>query len=260
MTISFQFIYALIPSLMAIGICFRNDQYPQNHVFWQNQIWRMGDVSIVFVTVFFFQLFYSIYVKYSSIAPFSISVYGSFIHLIFLSLCIYIVLFRRNKCNFEQLGITKSNCLSNLGYGFIAFLLYFVFIGCLIIIFDKQEFLTNKASTLLDRRAYQWPQISTLTHCLNSIVLAPLIEEIVYRGMIFGPCQRKIGSIGSICFTATIWSISHLDVQNFINFFIMGIILCTIYFKTRSLLPNIVFHSLINFSQLIYFFAVRFYI
>lgn len=81
---------------------------------------------------------------------------------------------------------------------------------------------------------------------ITTIVAAPILEEILFRGMIQDTLVRHYGAMRGIIVAAAIFGIIHIIPQQAINAFFIGLILGYIYLKTKSLLPVIIIHAINN--------------
>ncbi|MDA1060270.1 MAG: type II CAAX endopeptidase family protein [bacterium] len=77
-------------------------------------------------------------------------------------------------------------------------------------------------------------------------VVAPLIEEIFFRGFLLRTISGKIGIVWGSIVAALIFAALHMPWQSFIPIFILGIIINRIVINSKSLWPAIVFHMLNN--------------
>ena len=77
-------------------------------------------------------------------------------------------------------------------------------------------------------------------------VLAPLVEETLFRGVIFGGLQAYFGKWTAAVISATIFSGLHLQAYGFFPRFILGIALVYLYDKYKSLYPSVALHALNN--------------
>ena len=75
------------------------------------------------------------------------------------------------------------------------------------------------------------------------VVLAPVIEELIFRGLIFSRLSVKWNNRWAILGTSVIFGFLHLDP---IGAFVFSIISCLLYIQTRSLIVPIALHSLNN--------------
>ncbi len=115
-------------------------------------------------------------------------------------------------------------------------------------------FCTVFLSVLLDSFGLHVPSLNTVyehtvpTYAVNafsSIILAPIAEELVYRGIVLR-CAAKISRRFAIFFSAFLFGIMHANPYQFILGFLTGIILAIITIRTGSLLPAILCHMLNN--------------
>lgn len=77
---------------------------------------------------------------------------------------------------------------------------------------------------------------------LTIAIIAPILEEIIFRGYFLQTLVNKIGSFWGSIATATIFSLIHYPWQSFIPIFILGLIMNSLVIKTKSIWPAIVFH------------------
>lgn len=85
-----------------------------------------------------------------------------------------------------------------------------------------------------------------ITDIILVIILGPILEEVLYRKIIFNKLRTVFSVSFSIVFTSILFSIMHLNPYGLISFFIVGVILNYVYYLTNNLLLNIIFHSLLN--------------
>lgn len=82
-------------------------------------------------------------------------------------------------------------------------------------------------------------------------VLAPVTEELYYRGMAFSALSRKWGVVIGIVGSAIFFSLAHFSGIWFVQIAVVGVGLATIFYLTGSLLPGIIAHGLVNSSRLL---------
>ena len=77
-------------------------------------------------------------------------------------------------------------------------------------------------------------------------VLAPMVEETLFRGVIFGSLQTYFGKWTSAVLSAVIFSGLHFQAVGFFPRFMLGMFFVYLYDKYKSLYPAIGLHSLNN--------------
>lgn len=78
---------------------------------------------------------------------------------------------------------------------------------------------------------------------INVIIIGPIVEELVCRGIIFNRLKVKWGITKALILSSLIFSIVHFD---FGGAFVFGLIMALLYLKTNSLIVPIVCHCLNN--------------
>ncbi|MBM7094782.1 CPBP family intramembrane metalloprotease [Bacillus sp. H-16] len=77
-------------------------------------------------------------------------------------------------------------------------------------------------------------------------IFAPIMEEIVFRQVIFGALYRRfgfwIGALGS----GLLFAVVHVDFENLLVYLIMGIVFSYLYVKTKRIIVPIIAHAGIN--------------
>ena len=79
--------------------------------------------------------------------------------------------------------------------------------------------------------------------------VAPLTEELFFRGFVFGVLREKIGAIGGALATGVVFGLVHVagsPIETVGVLIILGVLLCLLYQRTGSLLPCIALHALNN--------------
>lgn len=80
-------------------------------------------------------------------------------------------------------------------------------------------------------------------------VLAPLTEEVVFRGAVLRKLLELLGHKwrwGAILISAAIFGAVHGNNAQFVTAFTMGIVLGWMYYRTHSIVPGIVLHFVNN--------------
>lgn len=80
-------------------------------------------------------------------------------------------------------------------------------------------------------------------------ILAPLAEEIVFRGAILRTLldmMSKKNHWAAIMISAAIFGVVHGNMAQFVNALLMGLILGWMYYRTKSLVPGILLHWVNN--------------
>ena len=88
------------------------------------------------------------------------------------------------------------------------------------------------------------------------VIVAPLTEEIFFRGFLFKGFRQKYGWKAALILSSLIFGASHLQLAAFIPTFLLGCVLTYVYHRADSLFPGMILHCAINSFGLCAAFAV----
>lgn len=77
-------------------------------------------------------------------------------------------------------------------------------------------------------------------------LLAPVTEEILFRGLLFGWLRYKFGVIPAVLGSSILFAAWHFDLNGFVQYFALGLVLATVYSRTRNLWLSMMIHGLWN--------------
>ncbi|MBD7912527.1 CPBP family intramembrane glutamic endopeptidase [Clostridium cibarium] len=82
---------------------------------------------------------------------------------------------------------------------------------------------------------------------------APIVEEVVFRGIILGGLLKKYSPKIALPISAFLFAFAHLNLQQGINAFLLGLFLGYVYYRTKSIFLTISGHFANNVLALIAF-------
>lgn len=77
-------------------------------------------------------------------------------------------------------------------------------------------------------------------------ILGPVVEEILFRGLLYGALERRLPPVGVIMVTSLVFALCHFQITFFIPLLIVGILLGWARSKTGSIGLPILIHTLNN--------------
>ena len=163
-------------------------------------------------------------------------------------------LFLAKRWNIELAIHQKNEQNNKLGIVSLTTILYFVVIFPISFPIDFVKDLFDGKMQKLNFHQTTWLIDSGIWWFLQSVVIAPIIEEILYRGIIQIRLVRDFSPKISILIASFIFAISHYNPTRLIRTFLCGLLFGTIYNKYGSLILSIAAHSTIN---LLAFFTYR---
>lgn len=86
---------------------------------------------------------------------------------------------------------------------------------------------------------------------LSAVIAAPIVEEVIFRGVVFGSFRKVFPAWVSILISALIFGAYHMNPVAIVYATVMGIIAGIVYEKKRNLLFTIMLHMANNFMGLL---------
>ncbi|HFJ9462189.1 CPBP family glutamic-type intramembrane protease [Bacillus cereus] len=83
----------------------------------------------------------------------------------------------------------------------------------------------------------------TIFTFISACVLAPIMEEVIFRGFFLQRMAYKWGIKKAVIISSIIFGLGHFDV---IGAFMFGVVMCLLYIKTQNIWTNIAVHALNN--------------
>lgn len=84
-----------------------------------------------------------------------------------------------------------------------------------------------------------------------SVILAPIIEEIVFRGVLFPALGRRYGVVVGIFVSSFLFTLVHINPIQMISVLPLGIYLAIMYYRTGSIYPGMILHATWNLMVLL---------
>lgn len=81
---------------------------------------------------------------------------------------------------------------------------------------------------------------------LIAILVAPVAEEIFFRGFVFGGLNRRFGFWPAVLISAVLFSLAHIELYKLIPIFFFGLLVAWLYYKTGSIWASALVHFINN--------------
>jgi len=157
---------------------------------------------------------------------------------------VWFLAFHKNQSDFSKLGIKKPDAGVFLRFvpgavllTLLVPVLYSVAIS-LLNMNDLQP--ASLPESIVSNRA------SVLLFAIMAVFVAPLVEEVFFRGFVYPAIANKYGVIVSAVSTSILFGLAHIVAANAIIAFFIGLILVYVYHQTTNLLAPILVHSTFN--------------
>ena len=81
---------------------------------------------------------------------------------------------------------------------------------------------------------------------LTLVVMAPLFEEVIFRGVVLESTRARYGVLAAWLISALVFGIAHVHPAVAVNALVMGLVLGFIYIRSDSLWSTIILHAINN--------------
>jgi len=88
--------------------------------------------------------------------------------------------------------------------------------------------------------------LTTYALLIVAVFVAPFCEEVFFRGFVFPGLQRGMPLVWAIVLSSLIFAIAHGDPGSFAVLFIIGLALAFVRWRTKSIWPGMLLHTLNN--------------
>lgn len=154
---------------------------------------------------------------------------------------------RKYKLKWEHFGFVRVGILKTLG---LVIGSYFLYIGITLIISLVSIYNNIKIPGYQIQESvlplFGTDILGLIVAGIAIVLLAPLIEEVLFRGFLLRTLVNKIGIIWGSVVSALVFALLHVPWQSIIPIFILGLILNSVVIRSKSLWPAIGFHILNN--------------
>ena len=144
----------------------------------------------------------------------------------------------------ERLGLRRTGLRRALGWSAVVYLAFWIAAGIIAVALGEPD----TEQTLVEDLRAEDDVLVLASYGLVATVFAPLGEEILFRGLLFGTLRERMPFWIAAVLTGTIFGAIHFDapLQGILLLCVFGVSLCLLYQVTGSLLPCLGLHALHN--------------
>jgi membrane protease YdiL (CAAX protease family) len=148
--------------------------------------------------------------------------------------------FRRHRAGWKELGF-RSFTWKDLGIscGLLVGTYVFMFVYGIVLSVFHIEPDVNWVEIFENQASPGW-LIFTV------VIVAPFLEEILFRGFIFTGFRNKYGWVNAMLISGALFAVNHLQLVGLITYFLLGCVLAYLRHASKSLWPSIFVHMVIN--------------
>lgn len=232
-----RLIICFIIQLFLLLLLLKQDANDGEKELFQNQQWKNFDIILTMLSVDSVYFLYFLNFKYNLLKALPVDL----LYLVLLLLIFFLFKYRFRQ-SISSLGFRLINSRNIIIASLFVAVGNFVILYTLYFLMGKPQ---NYAYHLIKeiellRNGFDW-----IKFIFFSIVVAPVVEEILYRGVLYSPYRKKYGPTIAIIITSIFFTVSHFGLGILSNF-IGGILLAILYEKTNTLVSPIIAHIAYN--------------
>ncbi|MDB5075288.1 MAG: abortive infection protein [Chloroflexi bacterium] len=166
---------------------------------------------------------------------------------LFLLWMIYVLVVKRYRCSLRSLGLRSVSWQWLAAVPFVFALLtfsYVIMLRVMVGIFGPTVHWPKPLTSTTVAATHQ-PWLEALV-ILTGVVLTPLAEELLFRGVLYQALRRTMPIGSAALISALIFSGMHLSIVLFVPLALMGFVLAVMFERSGSLVPTILVHACNN--------------
>ncbi len=92
---------------------------------------------------------------------------------------------------------------------------------------------------------------------VSLIVITPIVEELIFRGILFRGLRKDLPFWSSAIITSLAFALAHAQWNVAIDTFALSLALCYLVEKSESIIPSILLHAIKNSLAFIFLFVIK---
>ncbi|QBP40064.1 CPBP family intramembrane glutamic endopeptidase [Paenisporosarcina antarctica] len=155
---------------------------------------------------------------------------------------ISVFIIRKNKSFLNNLKGKQSSIGASIGWGVVGF--FMVLFGQALAAFIENALGIDPGSE--NTAAFIKIADAAPVAILSIAIFAPILEELIFRRVIFGSLVQKTNFFIAGAVSAIVFAIIHFDFTHILLYAVSGFIFAFLYYKTRRIMTSIISHMLLN--------------
>jgi membrane protease YdiL (CAAX protease family) len=173
---------------------------------------------------------------------------GSILYALLFIIVVYVpkILFKKTT-SIKVLGIDRLPSWKDIGFALIGMVVYFVLAGVVLAIVSRY-FEGFDADQAQDIGFDVFPTgVSAVAAFFLLVVVAPVFEELIFRGYLFGHFKNsKVPIIINVLVVSSLFGLAHGQWNVGINVAVLSVVMCAARLMTGSIWTGIMIHMMKN--------------
>jgi membrane protease YdiL (CAAX protease family) len=148
---------------------------------------------------------------------------------------------RKYRVDWSVVGLRRfSAAFVGMGCGFLILSYLFNFIYGFLVLLPLHQTLQGDLLPTIGQT------LSSVWLWIGGIIVAPIAEEVFFRGFVFGGLKQSFGWKKAALISAALFSVAHLQLTAVLPIFVLGFFFAYLVHRSHSLWPAILMHMLTN--------------
>lgn len=161
-----------------------------------------------------------------------------------LLVVVYLRIVRPGAITWARMGLQRERLAGRLLMGLPLGLLLLVVSASLGYLLEALGVRQTQSEVFASIRGATLPEFGLVL--LAGAVIAPIVEEIYFRGFVFRAYLEQKGVFRAFAYSAGLFALVHLNLPALLPILAMGLILAVTYYRSGSIIPGIVAHAINN--------------
>jgi membrane protease YdiL (CAAX protease family) len=177
------------------------------------------------------------------LSPVGIAVSALALDLALLAV-VYLRIVRPGAITWARMGLQRENLAGRLFMGVPLGLLLLAVSAGLGALLETLGIRQTQPEVFASVRGASVPEFALVF--LAGAVVAPIVEEVYFRGFVFRGYLEQKGVLRAFAYSAGLFALVHLNLPALLPILAMGLLLALVYYRSGSIVPGIVAHSINN--------------
>ncbi len=182
-----------------------------------------------------------------------------------VSICLYVlyIVCIQYRQSITTLGLSVANLFTHIKQGMKRYLItlpLIILAGFMINLVSNYFGLTPEMQDVVRWVLEEKSLFILVSLIFFGIVIAPIMEEIVFRGFLQPALKNSFGGRYAILVSASLFAAVHMDVFAFFQIFILGMLLGYLFEKTQTLAASVFVHILHNSLTLVFLLYFKYFL
>lgn len=151
----------------------------------------------------------------------------------------------RRKVTFETFGLTRLPTWGDIGLSPLAFVAYALIVSVVVAVVSQIPGYPADQAQDVGFKAFG-TRIDNMLAFVTLVILAPIAEESLFRGYLYGKLRGHVHAIIAAIVTSVLFGIVHGQVNVGVDVFVLSMILCGLRSLTGSIWAGILVHMIKN--------------